>query len=167
MVALGIAVTLLCMRIHCRDMKERLVYGADVLLLIALRLVVVGAVVLAQVLGGVDAVFGLMYEQWGAQALLESFVWAAAISMLLWLIGWLVTRVRSLSTSAIGAGDIQLYFACGLFLSALECIALVYVSALVGVVLAIIAKARNRGSAFAFAPAIVWPFLALVLLKVL
>lgn len=165
MVVLEIAVALLCVRIHCRDMKERLVYGVDVLLLIALRLVAMGAVVLAQVLGGADTVFGLTYEQWGARALLESFVWAAAISMLLWLIGWLVTRVRSLSTSAIGAGDVQLYFACGLFLNALECIALVYASALVGVVLAIIAKVRNRGSTFAFAPAIVWPFLLLVLLK--
>lgn len=165
MVALGIAVALLCMRIHCRDMRERLVYGADVLLLIALRLVVMGAVALAQVLGEADDVFGLTYEQWGARALLESFVWATAISVLMWVIGWLVTRVRSLLTSAIGAGDIQLYFACGLFLDALECIALVYASALVGTVLAIITKVRNQGNTFAFAPAIVWSFLALVLLK--
>lgn len=165
MAVLEIAVALLCVRIHCRDMKERLVYGVDVLLLIGLRFVVMGAVVLAQVLGGADVVFGLTYEQWGARALLESFVWAAAISMLLWLIGWLVTCVRSLPTSAIGVGDIQLYFACGLFLDAPECIALVYASALVGVVLAVVVKARNRGNIFAFAPAIVWPFLLLVLLK--
>ncbi|MEF2655904.1 MAG: hypothetical protein U0M72_05680 [Eggerthellaceae bacterium] len=165
MVVLVIAVALLCMRIHCRDMRERLVYGTDVLLLIALRLVVMGTVVLARILGGANAVFGLTYEQWGARALLESLVWAAAISVLLWVIGYLVTRVRSLSTSAIGAGDIQLYFACGLFLYPLECIALVYASALVGVVLAIIAKVRNRENTFAFAPAIVWPFLLLVLLK--
>lgn len=165
MVALGIAVTLLCMRIHCRDMKERLVYGADVLLLIALRLVVMGAVALAQVLGGADAVFGLTYEQWGAQALFGSLIRATVISVLMWMIGWLVTRLRSLPTSAIGIGDIQLYFACGLFLDAQECIALVYASALVGVALAVIAKARSRGNTFAFAPAIVWPFLLLVLLK--
>lgn len=165
MVALGIVVALLCMRIHCRDVKERLVHGVDVLLLIALRLVVMGAVVLARVLGGADVVFGLTYEQWGAQALLESFVWATAISVLMWMIGWLVTRVHSLSTSAIGAGDIQLYFACGLFLDALECIVLVYASALVGAALAVVAKARNRGNTSAFAPAVVWPFLLLVFLK--
>lgn len=165
MVALGIAVALLCVRIHCRDMKERLVYGADVLLLIALRLVVRGAVVLAQVLGGADVVFGLTYEQWGAQALFGSLIWATVISVLMWMIGLLVTHLRSLSTSAIGIGDIQLYFACGLFLDAQECIALVYASALVGATLAVIAKARNRGNTFAFAPAIVWPFLLLVLLK--
>ena len=73
--ALSVAVTV-------RDVRYRLVYGEDVILLVALR-------VLAAVFALYPEVSGLQPGRWGFGALATSALAALAAAVLFWALGWL------------------------------------------------------------------------------
>ncbi len=146
--ALSVAVTV-------RDVRYRLVYGEDVILLVALR-------VLAAVFALYPEVSGLQPGRWGFGALATSALAALAAAVLFWALGWLVSHV--LGNKALGGGDVLLLAACCLFVSIADLDLYFGLIALFGSAFALFWLLKKKSKTFPFAPALVWPCWLVVLL---
>ena len=149
MIVLLIALFCLFFLITIRDVRYRLVYGEDLLMLVSLR-------ILAAALSGWQA------YQWGFASLGVSALVACFVAALFWALGQLVSKVSS--SAALGWGDVLLLAACCLFVGAgnLDCYVLFV--ALMGIVLALVWLFAKKSKTFPFAPALVWPCWLLLVL---
>lgn len=162
-----LAIALFCYRIHVRDVRTRLVSQADLLALVAIRLVLLVLALLP--LGAVGAPDWLLWHfdagAWGAHSLAVSALCGVAVVLLMELLGAAVSRLSG--RSALGEGDIKLYFVCSLFLGPQGIAALLLASSLAGCAMAAWYRFVKEQDAFPFAPAIVWSFLGVLALAVL
>ena len=155
MIVLLIALFCLFFLITIRDVRYRLVYGEDLLMLVSLR-------ILAAVLSLYPDESGLQAYQWGFASLGVSALVACFVAALFWALGQLVSKVSS--SAALGWGDVLLLAACWLFVGAgnLDCYVLFV--ALMGIVLALVWLFAKKSKTFPFAPALVWPCWLLIVL---
>lgn len=191
----------LCAHIHIVDMRYRVIYDRDVLMLVGLWFVCVAIKTASKGLGVTavdvgakpehapiigsehDAVNALAYA--GEQIVL-SVIGAAVVVVALWVLTRFVDWIRKLrhrgvnendgdavaalslsSPSCLGAGDLKLYGACSLYLTGEALFLFLSASAVVGMAMVIFAVVVKRQQTFAFAPAIVWPWLGVVTLHVI
>ena len=142
MIVLLIALFCLFFLITIRDVRYRLVYGEDLLMLVSLR-------ILAAVFSLYPDESGLQAYQWGFASLGVSALVACFVAALFW---------------ALGGGDVLLLAACCLFVGAgnLDCYVLFV--ALMGIVLALVWLFAKKSKTFPFAPALVWPCWLLIVL---
>lgn len=150
-----IALFALCAVIAVRDVRYRLVYGADVILLIALR-------VLASIFSLYPEASGLQPGRWGFGALATSALAALAVTVLFWALGRLVSHVSG--NKALGGGDVLLLAACCSFISIADLDFYFGLTALFGIALALFWLLGKKSKTFPFAPALVWPCWLVVLL---
>ena len=109
MIVLLIALFCLFFLITIRDVRYRLVYGEDLLMLVSLR-------ILAAALSLYPDESGLQAYQWGFASLGVSALVACFVAALFWALGQLVSKVSS--SAALGWGDVLLLAACCLFVGA-------------------------------------------------
>ena len=150
MIVLLIVLFCLFFLITIRDVRYRLVYGEDLLMLVSLR-------ILAAALSLYPDESGLQAYQWGFASLGVSALVACFVAAL-----QLVSKVSS--SAALGWGDVLLLAACCLFVGAgnLDCYVLFV--ALMGIVLALVWLFAKKSKTFPFAPALVWPCWLLLVL---
>ena len=153
MIVLLIALFCLFFLITIRDVRYRLVYGEDLLMLVSLR-------ILAAALSLYPDESGLQAYQWGFASLGVSALVACFVAALFWALGQLVSKVSS--SAALGWGDVLLLAACCLFVGAGN-LDVLFV-ALMGIVLALVWLFAKKSKTFPFAPALVWPCWLLLVL---
>lgn len=154
-------------RIGATDIRERLVYLADLVALAVVRVALLFVSCLSSALGlwcwlgnevaagtnGVASMFVLPVSVWGAESLFESLLCAVVLMLFMGGLGVVASRVAG--RSLLGSGDVKLYGACCLFLDIQSAIIFVWLSAFTGLGMAIWALAVRKSRTFAFAPAIV------------
>lgn len=153
---MAIALALLAIvfvRISRADIMARVVYGYDVALLCLLRVIAL-AVALCMGVFGLEEALGFEASQWGLAAFIRSLIYGAVLALVLWLLAKGMSALTG--REALGAGDIQLYFACSLFLDVVGIFAMVACSACAGLAAAAYAHFVRHDDTFAFAPCIVW-----------
>ena len=154
MIVLLIALFCLFFLITIRDVRYRLVYGEDLLMLVSLR-------ILTAALSLYPDESGLQAYQWGFASLGVSALVACFVAALFWALGQLVSKVSS--SAALGGGDVLLLAACCLFVGAGNLGYVLFV-ALMGIVLALVWLFAKKSKTFPFAPALVWPCWLLLVL---
>ena len=137
MIVLLIALFCLFFLITIRDVRYRLVYGEDLLMLVSLR-------ILAAALSLYPDESGLQAHQWGFASLGVSALVTCFVTALFWALGQLVSKVSS--SAALGGGDVLLFVA------------------LMGIALALVWLFAKKSKTFPFAPALVWPCWLLLVL---
>lgn len=162
-----LAIALFCYRIHVRDVRTRLVSQADLLALAVIRLVLLALALFP--LGAAGATDWLLWhfdaDVWGARSLAVSALCGTAVVLLMELLGAAVSRLSG--RSALGVGDVKLYFVCCLFLDPQGVAALLLASSVAGCAMAAWYRFVKKQDAFPFAPAIVWSFLGVLVLSLL
>lgn len=146
-------------RIHVADVRERLVFAADLVWLVVARIVFT-----ALTCAGAFPEGSYADRVWGVSGVVESLLLGAAVASLMCLMGMLVARATK--REALGGGDVWLYAACCLFLDPPGIMLFLALSAGAGVVQAVVATVRRRAT-FPFAPALVWSCWAALALRML
>lgn len=158
------------------DVRERAIYVRHLLLLAALR---IAAALCSVALSlnptgegapwaapdhGFQAAFSLALplERWGFLPLAQSLLTGVAVALLIALMGCVVSKLSG--SNAVGGGDVLLIAACCLFLRPNELEAYLLLVALAGVAMALFWRFARRSRTFPFAPALVWPCWAVLLL---
>lgn len=136
MVALLVALLCVFAVITVRDVRYRLVYGEDLLFLVALRLLAAAGSLFS------DA-SGLAPAQWGFQVLGTQMPASLLVAVLLAALGALVSKL--LGATALGRGDVLLLAACCLLVPVF------------GIALALFWLIARKDKTFPFALALVWP----------
>lgn len=158
------------------DVRERAIYVRHLLLLTCLRVAValcsVGmslgpageGVPWAAAGSGLQAAFtlALPLERWGFLLLAQSLLMGVAVALLIALLGRVVSKLSG--SDAVGRGDVLLIVACCLFLRLNELEAYLLLVALAGVAMALFWRFAKGSRTFPFAPALVWPCWALLLM---
>lgn len=115
----------------------------------------------------IDRLANISFEQWGIRALVMSAAMALIVSAFVQLVAYITNRLTNKygkKDESLGLGDVKLYAVCCLFLSLEQAFAMLFLSAVIGVFMAVYVKAIKKQSTFPFAPAIVWAtFIVLVL----
>ena len=155
MIALLIAIFCLFVLITIRDVRYRLVYGEDLLLLVSLR-------IFAAALSLYPDEFGLQAHQWGFAPLGVSILVSCIAASLFWALGQLVSKVSC--NASLGGGDVLLLAACCLFVDLGNLDSYVLLVALMGIALALVWLFAKKSKTFPFAPALVWPCWLLLVL---
>lgn len=155
MIVLLVALFCLFALITIRDVRYRLVYGEDLLMLVSLR-------ILAAALSLYPSESSLPVHQWGFGSLGVSALVAGFAAVSFWMLGQLVSKLSH--SAALGGGDVLLLAACCLFLGARCLSTYVLLIALFGIVLALAWLFIKKSKTFPFAPALVWPCWLLLVL---
>ncbi|MEI3324118.1 MAG: prepilin peptidase [Eggerthellaceae bacterium] len=157
MIVLLVALFCLFALITIRDVRYRLVYGEDLLILVSLR-------ILAAALSLHPNESSLPVHQWGFGSLGVSALVAGFAAASFWMLGQLVSKLSH--SAALGGGDVLLLAACCLFserarsLIALTSCLLLYLVLFLPWLGCCIKKSKT----FPFAPALVWPCWLLMVL---
>lgn len=155
MIVLLVALFCLFVLITIRDVRYRLVFGEDLLLLVSLR-------ILAAALSLYPDESGLQAHQWGFASLGVSALVACFTAVSFWVLGWLVSKLSH--SAALGRGDVLLLAACCLFVEVERLSTYVLLIALFGIVLALAWLLIKKSKTFPFVPALVWPCWLLLVL---
>lgn len=148
MVALLVALLCVFAVITVRDVRYRLVYGEDLLFLVALRLLAAAGSLFP------DA-SGLAPAQWGFQVLGTQMPASLLVAVLLAALGALVSKL--LGATALGRGDVLLLAACCLFIAPSNLEAYLLLVPVFGIALALFWLIARKDKTFPFALALVWP----------
>lgn len=115
----------------------------------------------------IDRLTNISLEQWGIRALVMSVAMAFIVSAFVQLVAYITNRLTNKygkKDESLGLGDVKLYAVCCLFLSPEQAFVMLFLSAVIGVFMAVYVKAIKKQGTFPFAPAIVWAtFIVLVL----
>lgn len=115
----------------------------------------------------IDRLTNISLEQWGIRALVMSVAMALIVTAFVQLVAYITNRLTNKygkKDESLGLGDVKLYAVCCLFLSFEQAFAMLFLSAVIGVFMAVYVKAIKKQGTFPFAPAIVWAtFIVLVL----
>ncbi len=158
------------------DVRERAIYVRHLLLLAALRIAAaLCSVALSLSAAGEDAPWAisgsglqaafslaLPLERWGFLPLAQSLLMGVAVALLIALMGCVVSKLSG--GNAVGRGDVLLIAVCCLFLRLNELEAYLLLVALAGVAMALFWRFAKGSRTFPFAPALVWPCWAVLLL---
>lgn len=145
------------------DVRERAVYVAHMALLVLLRvLAALGALAASVWQVGENAPWlALPLDAWGFAPLAGQALAGVGVALLLWLMGFAVSKVTA--ADSVGRGDVLLIAACCLFLRFDLLEPYLLLVALAGVAMALFWRFARKSSTFPFAPALVWPCWALLL----
>lgn len=118
----------------------------------------------------IDRLTNISLEQWGIRALVMSVAMAFIVSAFVQLVAYITNRLTNKygkKDESLGLGDVKLYAVCCLFLSPEQAFVMLFLSALVGAVMALYVKVIKKNRSFPFAPAIVWSTFAVLVFDVL
>lgn len=158
MIILLALIALVFVHIAYKDIKHRLVYRYDLLALVALRVIALVVVLVGDYCFGVTSVLGLTGEQWGIPSLILSVALALIACAFVQGVAYITNRLTNkygAKKESIGLGDVKLYAACCLFVTVDGFLSFLLLSALFGVLLALVYKFGKKQATFPFAPAIV------------
>lgn len=117
-----------------------------------------------------DHLLSLDFAQWGVRALVMSVAMALIVTALVQSVAFVANRLTNKygeKDESLGLGDVKLYAVCCLFLSPEQAFVMLFLSALVGAVMALYVKVIKKNRTFPFAPAIVWSTFAVLVFDVL
>ena len=160
-----IVLALIFAHITYRDVKSRLVYRRDLFALIIVRAVLFVVVLVGEEVFGLSSVLGLSNEQWGLAPLIVSVALAVITCVIVQSVAFITNRLTNKygeKEESLGLGDVWLYAVCCLFLTVETWFVFVFLSALIGVVMALYCKVIKKQCTFPFAPAIVWSCFVMV-----
>ncbi len=146
------------------DVRERAVYILHLLVLALLR---VAAALYALAASAFSAGFGapwleLPLDSWGFAALAQQALVGLGVALLLWLLGLAVSKAAG--HESVGRGDILLIATCCLFLRWGQLETYLLLVALAGAAMALFWRFARGSETFPFAPALVWPCWAVLLM---
>ena len=151
-----------------KDIKVRLVFRRDLVALVVLRIVALVVVLVGEYCFGVSSVLGLTNEQWGVRSLILSIAMAFIICAFVQGVAFITNRLTNkygAKEESIGLGDVKLYAACSLFLSVEAGLLFLFLSALVGALMALYCKIIKKQRTFPFVPAIAWSCFAVLMVE--
>ena len=145
------------------DVRERAVYVAHLALLVLLRVLAALGALAASVwqVGGSVPWLALPLDTWGFAPLAWQALAGVGVALLLWLMGAAVSEATA--APSIGRGDVLLIAACCTFLRFDLLQPYLLLVALAGVAMALFWRFARKSSTFPFAPALVWPCWAVLL----
>ena len=146
-----IVLALIFAHITYRDVKSRLVYRRDLFALIIVRAVLFVVVLVGEEVFGLSSVLGLSNEQWGLAPLIVSVALAVITCVIVQSVALITNRLTNKygeKEESLGLGETWFVF--------------VFLSALIGVVMALYCKVIKKQCTFPFAPAIVWSCFVMV-----
>ncbi len=146
------------------DVRERAVYILHLLVLALLR---VAVALYALAASAFSAGFGapwleLSLSAWGFAALAQQALVGLGVALLLWLLGLAVSK--AVGHESVGRGDILLIATCCLFLRLGQLETYLLLVALAGAAMALFWRFARGSETFPFAPALVWPCWAVLLM---
>ena len=145
------------------DVRERAVYVAHLALLVLLRVLAALGALAASVwqVGGSVPWLVLPLDTWGFAPLAWQALAGVGVALLLWLMGAAVSK--AITAPSVGRGDVLLIAACCMFLRFDLLEPYLLLVALAGVAMALFWRFARKSSTFPFAPALVWPCWAVLL----
>ncbi len=145
------------------DVRERAVYVAHLALLVLLRVLAALGALAASVwqVGGSVPWLALPLSTWGFAPLAWQALAGVGVALLLWLMGAAVSKATA--APSVGRGDVLLIAACCMFLRFDLLEPYLLLVALAGVAMALFWRFARKSSTFPFAPALVWPCWAVLL----
>ena len=167
LILLGL-LALIFAHITYKDVKVRLVFRRDLIALVCLRIVALAIALIAEYCFEIESVLGFSVDQWGIRSFVLSVAMAFIICAFVQGVTYITNRLTNkygAKEESLGLGDVKLYALCSLFLSVEGGLIFLFLSAIVGAVMALYCKVIKKQKTFPFAPAIVWSCFAVLIVE--